>query len=90
MYIGCKFSFLKIVVVNESSRRSGVSILIDTQFLCILFRYYKVLTPVEQFFTVSQQLKEAGIKIDTDNSGLELFPVVSVEVSSYVPSLLHF
>ncbi|KAG6547593.1 hypothetical protein Mapa_011042 [Marchantia paleacea] len=42
-------------------------------------RYYKVLTPVEQFFTVSQQLKEAGIKIDSDNSGLELFPVVTVE-----------
>ncbi|KAL2652325.1 hypothetical protein R1flu_020453 [Riccia fluitans] len=42
-------------------------------------RCFKVLVPVDQFFTVNQKLKVAGIQVDDDNSGLELFPVATVE-----------
>ncbi|KAL3677468.1 hypothetical protein R1sor_027416 [Riccia sorocarpa] len=42
-------------------------------------RFFKVLVPVDQFFTINQKLKEAGIQVDDDNSGLELFPVARVE-----------
>lgn len=42
-------------------------------------KYFKVLTAVDQFWSVTQKLKEAGLPVDTDNSGLELFPVATVK-----------
>jgi YebC/PmpR family DNA-binding regulatory protein len=42
-------------------------------------KYYKILTPVDEFWTVTQKLKEAGLPVDTDNSGLELFPTAMIK-----------
>jgi hypothetical protein len=48
------------------------------EFLC---RFFKVITPVEQFASVRASLKEAGIAVDTESSGLELIPVSIIEVA---------
>lgn len=44
-------------------------------------RFFKVITPVEQFASVRACLKEAGIAVDTESSGLELLPVSIIEVA---------
>lgn len=42
-------------------------------------KYFKVLTPVDQFATVRAGLQEAGVPFDADSSGLELIPVAEIE-----------
>eukprot|EP00249_Psilotum_nudum_P014990 c25107_g1_i1 orf=450-1613(-) len=42
-------------------------------------KYYRVITPVEQYAAVSKKLQEAGISVDVEESGLELIPVATFE-----------
>lgn len=75
---------MKRLNLNPDSYTSGIDVwdrndrIKGVEFMC---RFFKVITPVEQFASVHARLKEAGIAIETESSGLELIPVSIIEVA---------